>query len=316
MAVRVIRCARMEARLVELPEQGAPPGAKVEVLEASDGRKLRTARWEPGEAVARGTVLLLHGYTEFIEKYYEVVERLLARRFAVVTYDHRGQGLSERIMPERGHQTDFADLVADAALVHDAFAAGRGGPQLLLAHSMGGNVGLRLLQEEPGRFDRATLSAPMLAIDPLPGWLMRAVASAHVGLGLGESYAWGAGDHDPDAPQNRVTSDAARFERALSFWRAEPALVVSGVTWRWVREASRSMALVVRSDRMARIETPTWIASAGRDQVVSSRAHEEVEVLSPKVERTLLPDAMHEILQESDEIQHDFWTRFDAFVAE
>ena len=194
------------------------------------------------------------------------------------------------------------------------WSSSRPGPHFLLAHSMGGNVALRVLQRDPERFVRAALSAPMAGFDRMPLWLMRAIASLHVALGFGHSYTWFASDENLVQPVNRVTSDAARFERAMSFWRHEPSLVVAGATWRWVREAARSIAHVAHPEQMARIETPTLLASAGRDLVVSSRAHERLEVLSPHIQRTLVAESMHEILQETDAIQDVFWGHFDDFM--
>lgn len=305
------------AQLVSLPDHPTPPGARVEVVEAPDGVRLRVASWQPPDG-ARGSVLLLHGYTEFIEKYYEVVEHLLARGLAVVTYDHRGQGLSQRLLPDqRGHQTDFEDMVAEAVAVHERCVGDRlPRPHLLMAHSMGGNVALRVLQEYPQRFDRAVLSAPMAGFHRIPLWLMNAIATLHVWLGLGRAYAWGAGDADLDRPVNRVTSDAARFARALQFWREEPDLVTSGVTWRWVREATRSIARVARLENLAKIQTPTLLVSAGRDLVVSPDYHLRLERGVPGIRVVQLSESMHEILQESDAIQQEFWRHFDAFLAD
>jgi len=305
-------------RLVSLPVASPPSGAELRILEAPDGLRLRVVRWLPARP-ARGSVLVLHGFTEFIEKYYEVVERLLARGFAVVTYDHRGQGLSERLLPDfqGGYQTDFADLEAEVVFVHERLLEGADGfprPHLLLAHSMGGNLALRVLQEYPRRFDRAVLSAPMTGFDWIPLWLMRAAASLHVWLGRGDRYVWGAGAVDLDRPRNRVTSDAERHARAIAFWRHDPELVTSGVTWRWLREATRSVALVCRRERMARIATPTLLMSAGRDLVVSAKRHGRLAALSPAIEYRSLPESMHEILQENDAIQAQFWKAFDDFV--
>ena len=54
----------------------------------------------------RGTVVLLTGRGEFIEKYAtEVVGELLERGFAVVALDWRGQGLSDRPLPSTTRAT-------------------------------------------------------------------------------------------------------------------------------------------------------------------------------------------------------------------
>src|SRR5579883_2555537 len=66
---------------------------------AAGGVKLRAARFDADQAA--GLCLLLNGQTEFIEKYFEVIDELLARGFSVVTFDWRGQGGSDRLLPDR-----------------------------------------------------------------------------------------------------------------------------------------------------------------------------------------------------------------------
>ena len=58
--------------------------AQVHWLEAPGGVRLRAANWPRGD---RGCVLLLHGRTEFIEKYLETAAALQARGFALWTLD-------------------------------------------------------------------------------------------------------------------------------------------------------------------------------------------------------------------------------------
>ena len=61
------------------------------------GATLRAARFQSApDAPARGTCVLLNGQTEFIEKYFEVIDELRGRGFAVATLDWRGQGGSNR----------------------------------------------------------------------------------------------------------------------------------------------------------------------------------------------------------------------------
>ena len=59
---------------------------------------LRFARFAPPPG-RKGTVCVFPGRAEFIEKYFEVVRDLRARGFAVATIDWRGQGLSDRALP-------------------------------------------------------------------------------------------------------------------------------------------------------------------------------------------------------------------------
>src|SRR6185437_3686148 len=81
------------------------------------GATLRAARFEPAPDVpARGTCVLLNGQTEFIEKYFEVIDELRRRGFAVATMDWRGQGGSSRLLADDSRKsfvTDFSDYDQD-----------------------------------------------------------------------------------------------------------------------------------------------------------------------------------------------------------
>ena len=86
-------------RLVSTPFNPTPPGAIVHPLRTADGVLLRTARWTPPHG-ARGTVTILSGRAEFIEKYYETIRNLLDRGLSVAIFDWRGQGGSARQLEE------------------------------------------------------------------------------------------------------------------------------------------------------------------------------------------------------------------------
>src|ERR1700748_2603989 len=82
-----------------------------------DGVRLRAARVGAApERPARGVCVLLNGQTEFIEKYFEVIDELRGRGFAVSALDWRGQGGSSRLVPNnplKAHIDDFSQYDAD-----------------------------------------------------------------------------------------------------------------------------------------------------------------------------------------------------------
>src|SRR6201996_8641290 len=100
--------------LISIPANPVPEGAVTGTLKTPDGVSLRFARWLP-PAGRRGTVCILQGRGEFIEKYFETVRDLRARGFAVATLDWRGQGLSERALANRqkGYVRSFSDYGVD-----------------------------------------------------------------------------------------------------------------------------------------------------------------------------------------------------------
>ena len=61
-------------KLVEAPDNSIPPGAVPGSVETIDGLVLRTAYFLPPDT-CRGTVLIASGRAEYIEKYFERIDR-------------------------------------------------------------------------------------------------------------------------------------------------------------------------------------------------------------------------------------------------
>ena len=147
----------------------------------ADGTAIRSGHWCPEGRQPSGSVVLLGGRKEFLEKYTETAADLNQRGFEVFGFDWRGQGLSSRMLPDRlkGFVRNYNDYVQD---LEDFFQrvvqpeAAR--PIYVIAHSMGGHVALRYLQQQPASIDKAILVAPMLDINtkPYPRWLVRGLA--------------------------------------------------------------------------------------------------------------------------------------------
>lgn len=305
--------------LVAVPGLPAPPGAVVEWLALGEDVKIRTVRWILPPSEAHGTVVLIQGRTEFIEKYFEVVAELLARGLSVITFDWRGQGLSTRALPDplKGHVRDFSEFDADLAAVMTRVVNQHGTkPYHGLAHSMGGNVLLRYLHDNPHEFERAVLTAPMLAVKtaPYPHWVARALAMSATAAGAGNGFVPGAQDPFKQVFEtNGVTTDLARFERAMSCLKAEPKLALGAPTYSWLEAAFRSMDLVSSEEFAQAIETPVLLIGAAHDQLVHPGAD---LTLIKRIKRGMyvMLKAEHEIMMETDEIRRAFWACFDPFV--
>src|SRR5215469_14261943 len=117
------------------------------------GANLRAARFPAAPDVpARGTCVLLNGQTEFIEKYFEVIDELRGRGFAVATMDWRGQGDSGRMTKDwrKSYVGDFSEYDQDLDTLMDWIVTpmlGPGEKPVVLAHSMGAHVLLRALAQ-------------------------------------------------------------------------------------------------------------------------------------------------------------------------
>ena len=155
------------------------------------GATLRAARFEPAPDVpARGVCVLLNGQTEFIEKYFEVIDELRGRGFAVATMDWRGQGDSGRMTTDsrKSFVGDFSEYDQDLDTLMDWIVTPMleaGEKPVALAHSLGAHVLLRALVKRPQSFKACALSAPMIAISfrGQREFLVRAVTRYHIWRG-------------------------------------------------------------------------------------------------------------------------------------
>lgn len=298
------------APLNRLPGEQASPGAAF-FVQAEDGLRLRMGLWWPDSA-ARGTVLLFPGRTEYLEKYDVIAARLAAEGFAVLAIDWRGQGLSDRLLrdPRAGHITDFADYQTDAvemAVAADALALPR--PWHLLAHSMGGCIGLAaLLNGLPVR--TAAFSAPMwglhhprvpgAVITGLTGTAQRLGRSGQTAIGTG-----GGGTYLLDAPfrGNALTGDPLQWARLVAQAGSWPELTLGGATYAWIAAARAECR---RLAALPSPELPVLIGLGGAEAVVSATAIRSRAALWPQAHLLDLPGARHELMFEAPPVAERF----------
>ena len=289
------------------------------------GARLRYGRAAPPGA-ARATIVLVTGFNELGEKYFETIGDLLARDCAIWGVDWRGQGGSERYFadPERIGAAGFEH---DAADLRDFVAAkvrpGARRPLVLIAHSTGSQIAIRLLQQHPETFDGVILSAPLFALDQRgwPEWLARGLARLVVCLGLGDRYIPGARRWQ-DRPlraadgSSRTSSDPIRDRVQRSWARAYPWLRTGGATFAWLDAAYRSFSVTDDPAFWRSIRTPILIGSAGRDSFVRPEAHRLRSRQLPHCTLIEFPMAQHELFMEREAIREGWFAAIDAFIAQ
>ena len=234
-------------KLCTILENPAPPGAVVSAIAARDNWTLRAARWSCGAACA-GTIAILPGRAEFIEKYFEVIGELLSRNFDVAILDWRGQGLSGRLVndPRKGHIDDFRAFERDLdALVEQVLEPFCRPPWFALGHSMGAAIALAKARAGRSPFARMVLTAPMIDIyGQRFGRGVRILAKALVLLGQGRRFVPGFGPKpymSASFEGNILTSDSSRHARAAAIIEAAPELAIGDPTIGWINAAFRFM---------------------------------------------------------------------------
>jgi lysophospholipase len=305
-----------------LPERFLPPPGFVwGSFTAADGAVLRWGHLPVRNP--RAGCVMVGGFGEFIEKQFETVRDLAARGIAVWCLDWRGQGgsIRPRRLPTRPRARKFERDAEDLA----AFAAdklpGRL-PSLLVAHSMGGAIGLICLKRYPDLFAAAVLSSPMVGLrtGPVPPTLFRLITRPARAAGLGVCFIPGAHKWRPDPPpspeRSRVTTDAERCRLRHAWFSADPGLRLDQATYGWVDSALGLVARISKPEFLTGILTPILMGRAGREVVVSPMAQRRAARLLPNCTLIELPESKHDPFLERDAIR-DYWLScLDRFIAE
>lgn len=292
----------------------APPGAETFWLKASDKVRLRATFWREG---ARGTVLLFPGRTEYVEKYGPAAGELRSRGFATATIDWRGQGLADRLLPDRstGHVDRFGDYQKDvAALVALAELEGMPKPWFLIAHSMGGAIALRSLYD--GLSVRAVaFSAPMWGIRISPSLRPVAWALSTVGrvVGHGHKYAPGTSPvtYVAEAPfaDNVLTRDPEMFAFMQRQVTTHPELALGGPSLHWLNEA---LWECLDLHRRPSPDVACLTMLGPNERVVDTRPIHDRMARWPGGRLELIPEAEHEVIMEVPVIRKRFFDQAAA----
>lgn len=303
-------------QLYPTAENPCPPGAECLLVITRDNIKLRAMKAVPPDA--HGTVVVIGGRGDFVERYFETMQDLMARGFAVASVDLRGQGGSQRPSKDiyRGPVRSFSDFDEDIrVLMEDVVLSQCPAPYFALGHSTGGHVLLRVLRHGTW-FRKAVLVAPL--VDVIYGPWPRSVAAALVNgaamLGFGGTFLPGVLKHPmgrSDFAGNPLTSDEWRWNRDSGTLEAAPHLGLGGATFSWLHAARRSMASVARMERPT---APVLIIASGLDRVVSNDAIRKLARRVPGIALVTIPEARHEILSENDAVRRQFLAAFDSFV--
>ena len=280
-----------------------PDGGQAWWLTASDGVRLRLGFWPL--AGARGTVLMFPGRTEYIEKYGQLARDFHAAGYAMSAMDWRGQGLADRALTPRdiGHVGAFSEFQLDVIAMADALdEIGAPRPWHLLAHSMGGAIGLRALHQALD-VERVVFSAPMWRI--ALSWTNRIAANLlqyiSQPLGLDHRFTPTTGPAQPGVfANNRLTTDRAQFEYMEHQVARYPELALGGPSTRWMIEALRETSDLMEMPAPAR---PALTFLGNGERIVSKPAIRNRMANWPGGQLVILDGAEHEVLMEAPAIR-------------
>ena len=236
------------------------------------------------DGASRGIVVITHGLGEHSGRYGHVAEKFSALGLRVVTWDLRGHGRSSG---ERGDAMQYNLLIDDLEAVC-ACATEEGGPLILFAHSLGGQLVLRFLEERQPACAGAVIASPWLrlAFDP-PWWKL---ALARMALKIFPRFAQKTG-----TSWARLSRD---FEHLASFPDLDLTHHLISARLYFAVRAGGEAALA----DAARLHLPLLLVHGDQDPITSHHATRELfeHVSSPDKTLRVCPGVLHETHNDLD----------------
>ena len=292
-----------------------------------DGLDVRYAVEAPKKGKARGRMLVLPGFTEFIEKHQDQIDGFAAMGLEVLSIDWPGQGLSTRTAdghPYKIHSPSFSQhLRAIRGAMEDAGWMDGKQPVMIFGHSMGGHLGLRLAHDlkAEGAVDvkGVMLSAPMILIPVVMSKLTLSLLTGICRLGFSKKGVPGqqgfSRSGDGFNPLNVLTRDPEGYMLQHNLFEENPKLKTRGPTFGWVRAALASCLKTTSNEGWMRgLDFPVQAHLAGNELVVHRSASKKYLSLIKGVDLNVYDNARHELMLELPEVRQAVWAKLGQFV--
>jgi lysophospholipase len=270
----------------------------------------------PAKGASKGALVIVPGLTEPWAKYLEVVWDLRNEGYDIFLLDHRGQGLSQRLLPDaqKSYVQNFADYSDDLHTFVTTVVAknGKAKPKktVMLAHSMGGAIATRYAQRFSAHVDQLILSAPMHEVNTgqFPPAVARAISWTASNVGLSRNIAPGPGEP-------RITTQSKPHQKLVADIKAQnPTLEVADVTFGQV-EALLAGSQRIR-DAPQKLKTPTVVLQAGADTFVGNKGQDQVCAAAAQCKLVRFEGSAHEILNERPHIRQKALQLIRAVLAQ
>ncbi len=275
-------------------------------FEGVDSIKIAYAKFEVDDE--KGAIVILHGKSESMIKYAEVIYDLRDLGYSIYLMDLRGMGFSERLLDndtDKIYVGSFNDYITDMKTFADTVVKAKPHTKtVIVAHSLGGAIAARYLEQYPDDFNGAVLSSPMLTINTQPytqleAYLLAAVSTRH---GHGTDYIPGGGPYAPwTFVEGTDTHSYARYVMERDLLNDYPQIRLGDVTYNWVKQAME-LGWTAQFDARA-IAVPVLLFQAEDDTVVKSTGQNYVCRHAQDSTKIFFYGARHEILMEIDSIR-------------
>lgn len=258
---------------------------------------------------SKGSIVISHGFTEYIERYYELIYYFAKSSYNVFIMEHRGHGRSSNLSTKDNSQInveDFNYYVSDLKTFIDDIVvpANKDNDLFLYGHSMGGAISAKFLINHTGYFNAAVLNAPMMSVKTgFPEFFADAFATSATFLGFGDSYAPGQTPYTKNQKfADAATSSQNRFTFDHNLQKDNTKIQKGGLSLRWLNESIDATQYITSKKNASKVKTPILLFQAGNDTYVNSSGQDNFVKYAGNCTLVKIKDGKHELYRETDDI--------------
>ena len=189
-------------------------------------------------------------------------------------------------------------------------------PWIIFAHSMGGLIGLRTLQDLPV-FEKVVFTSPMWGIQMPP--ILKSGASIIMSLisliGKMETYAPTTSPEtrilNEEYEFNKLTSDIQNFKLLRQQIIQYPGLQIGGPSTAWVSAALDEIEYQIGNEPPV---TPALCFLGEREEIIDYFAVREFCRKWDSCDLISIPKAKHDLLMEREIILHNLFEELEEFI--
>ena len=271
---------------------------------SADGKKLHCEVYE--KLLSRGSILLLHGFTESAEKFREMSYYFRKAGYSVYALDLRGHGKSHHDSdnPLRVDIESFDLYAEDINILMETIIApaSKGREIYIYSHSLGSTAALLYMMKYPYAVTKAVLSSPMICGNMgMPVAVAGTVAKLLCKAGGKTIPAPGrcVFDENQTADNSDATSKA-RFEYYHNKRKAERLYQTSGPSFGWVKASLGARDKIMSESNIALLRAKMLIFKPETDRQLLGEYTDRFAKMA-KIKIKDVKNSRHEIFMSGDD---------------
>lgn len=270
---------------------------------------------------AEKAIVISHGFTEYADKYNETIYYYLKAGYDVYIMEHRGHGNSTREVEDNSlvYISSFDDYQSDFKQFMDTIVVPNNGskPLYLFAHSMGGAIAVRFLEDHPEYFSAAVLSAPMMDVNTgsTPEPIANMVAKVSSIFGKSKSYVMGYGPYTAEYDlEGSSTASAARYEYYFSKESENTLHQGASPSYGWLKSAIAETKHVLKKENLAKISVPILLFQAENDSLVEEEGLYKFASGVDMITFKFAEGSKHQVFSAGNETMIPYYNTIFAFL--